>query len=61
MNESLLVDEREAAAIIGLKPRMLRDVRRRGEIEFVRVGRMIRYRREALEQFVDRMRVPARS
>lgn len=53
-----LLDEAEAAQALGLKPRMLRDCRRRGEINFRRVGKkLIRYSRADLEEFVAKSRV----
>jgi excisionase family DNA binding protein len=62
MNEAAIVDlklldEAAAAQALGLKPRMLRDRRRRGEISFRRIGRLIRYARADLEEFVERSKV----
>ena len=56
----LLIDERDAAASLGLQPRTLQEWRRRGDgPAFVRVSsRCIRYRPEDLENWAaDRVRV----
>ena len=59
-NNALLVTEPEAANLLSVKPRLLRELRRRREIDFVRVGRNIRYRREDLEEFIRSHVVEAR-
>ena len=51
-----LLDEGEAAEVLGLKPRFLRELRGRGEITFRKVGRYVRYGREDLEEFRERCR-----
>ena len=51
-DEKMLFTEAEASAMLGVKPRQMIDLRRRGEIGFVRVGRLVRYRRKDMEKFV---------
>jgi len=50
----------EGAEMLGLKPATLRDWVWRRKIEFVRVGRCIRFREEALRAVIERGTVPAR-
>lgn len=49
-----LISEQLAAAEHGVAPHVLRDARKRGLIEFIRVGRSVRYSREQLDQFKRR-------
>jgi excisionase family DNA binding protein len=51
--ERLLVN-REAAAILAVSERTLWELTKRGVIECVRVGRSVRYSREALGAFIER-------
>ena len=50
----------EGAEMLGLKPATLRDWVWRRRIEFVRVGRCIRFREGALHAVIERGTVPAR-
>jgi len=59
-NINLLITESAAAEILCVKSRMLRDLRARREIGFVRVGRHIRYQIKDLEEFVKSHVVCAR-
>lgn len=47
-DDSLGVPEPKAAAMLGIKPHVLRDARRRGEISGRRVGRSVVYEKAAL-------------
>ena len=49
--------EAEAAGLIGVPPHSLRDCRRRGEIEAVRIGSRIAYTRVALLEFLRSQRI----
>ena len=51
--DQIAFSEAKAAAMIEVKPHVLRDARRRGEIEGVRVGKSIRYTREALDAYLN--------
>ena len=58
LNGRLGFTESEAAALIGVRPHVLRDCRRRGEIAGKLVGKRIIYTRDALEGFLsDRERM----
>lgn len=48
-NDAILVDERMASVMLGLSIRTLFDLRKSGELAFIRVGTAIRYRRSTLE------------
>jgi len=52
--------EREAARYLAVSERTLYTLRRTGEIKFFRVGSTIRYRREALEEFMARQEAKQR-
>jgi len=48
-----LLDDKQAAAILGLHPKTLQRLARRGEIPTVRIGRYWRYRASVLNQWID--------
>ncbi|MCC6493224.1 MAG: helix-turn-helix domain-containing protein [Pirellulales bacterium] len=50
----LLLTEREAAQRLALSPKTLYNLRKRGEIAFVRVGAAIRYDVRSLLAWIDR-------
>lgn len=57
-----LITESQAASLLGLKPRWLQlDRFGMRRVPFVRIGRMIRYRRSAIEAFLESSTVPAGS
>lgn len=47
-----LVTPAEAAKILAVSPKAIDHRRRSGEIPFVRVGRLIRYRLATIQQFI---------
>ena len=53
VRRKMLFTEKEAADILGVKSRQLIDLRRRKEIGYIRVGRLVRYRRSDMEKFVE--------
>ena len=55
-----LLNVEEFAAEVGWKPATVRQKVWRREIEFVRMGRSIRFKRETAEKLVARGLVPAR-
>jgi excisionase family DNA binding protein len=55
-----LMDVKQAAALLGLKVSTIRAWLARRRLPFVRCGRAIRIRREALERFITENTVPAR-
>lgn len=48
-----LLDERQAAAALGISPRWLRDRRARGAVPYVKLGRRVLYRRCDLAAFAE--------
>lgn len=58
MNEPL-VDRAVVAARLGIKPRTVTDLVARGDIEHVRVGKLLRFTHAAIEAYVERQRRPA--
>ena len=56
LNGRLAFTEPEAAALLGVKSYVLRDCRRRGEIEGAKVGSKIVYTRADLLAFLDRQK-----
>ncbi|MSR59067.1 MAG: DNA-binding protein [Planctomycetaceae bacterium] len=53
-----LLTEPEAAAVVRVQAHTLRDARRRGELQFHRVGRFVRYDRAQLDQWIKRGPAP---
>lgn len=54
MTAAALLDEAQAAEVLGITARQLRDMRYRRQIRFVRVGRLVRFRPEHLEAYIAR-------
>ena len=52
----LALTEPEAAALLGVKPHVLRDCRRRGELAGAKVGSKIVYTRADLLDFLERQK-----
>ena len=52
----LAFTEPEAAVLLGVKPHVLRDCRRRGELQGARVGSKTVYTRADLLEFLDRQK-----
>ncbi len=55
-NGRLAFTEQEAAVLLGVKPHVLRDCRRRGELQGAKVGSKIVYTRTDLLDFLDRQK-----
>ena len=55
-NGRLAFTEPEAAILLGVKPHVLRDCRRRGELQGAKVGSRIVYTRAGLLEFLDRQK-----
>ena len=49
-----LLSEQRTAGELGVEPHCLRDCRKRGEIQFHRIGKFVRYSREQIEDFKRR-------
>lgn len=58
MEDRLVLNEREAAGVIGCSVALLRKFRLYGEgPAYVKIGRLVRYRQEDLNAFLDSHRV----
>lgn len=55
-NGRLAFIEAEAASLLGVKPHVLRDCRRRGELQGAKVGSRIVYTRADLLKFLERQK-----
>ncbi|NUQ65464.1 MAG: helix-turn-helix domain-containing protein [Pirellulales bacterium] len=55
-NGRLAFTEPEAAMLVGVKPHVLRDCRRRGELQGAKVGSKIVYTRADLLEFLERQK-----
>ena len=56
LNGRLAFTEPEAAVLLGVKPHVLRDCRRRGELQGAKVGSRIVYTRADLLDFLERQK-----
>ncbi len=56
LNGRLAFTEPEAAVLLGVKPHVLRDCRRRGELQGAKVGSRIVYTRADLLEFLERQK-----
>ena len=57
----LLVDELQAASMLGISQRTFWDYRHSGEIPTVRIGRLVRFSVDDLRKFIDSKRVDSLS
>jgi len=51
---------REAATYLGVTERRMRRAVGFGEVAYVKVGKLVRFRREGLDAYIEAQRVPAR-
>jgi excisionase family DNA binding protein len=56
LNEELLTGE-EVAALLKAKPRFVRRLVAERRIEYVKVGRLVRFRESAVNDYIERNRV----
>ncbi|WP_225009421.1 helix-turn-helix domain-containing protein [Novosphingobium percolationis] len=54
-----LLTEAEVAKVLRISPRALRSARAAGELQHVKIGRLIRYRQEHVESFIRQATVQA--
>lgn len=59
MTQQLLYREREAAALLGCSPQLVRRLAQRGELPFVTLSRERRFAHTDLVAYVERLRVAA--
>jgi excisionase family DNA binding protein len=57
----LLVDELQAASMLGISQRTFWDYRNRGEIPTVRLGRLVRFSVDDLRKFIESKRADSLS
>jgi excisionase family DNA binding protein len=53
----LVVDEHQAAQMLGISTRTLWDYRKSGEIPVIRLGRLVRFAVDDLRKFIESKRV----
>lgn len=53
----LVVDEHQAAKMLGISTRTLWDYRKSGEIPVIRLGRLVRFAVDDLRKFIESKRV----
>ncbi len=51
--EPLLIDVETAAALLGVRPRLLYGLAARNAVPHVRIGRYVRFRRDSLIRWVE--------
>jgi hypothetical protein len=59
MNKPVLLNDREAAELLRVKPCTVRNERVRKKLSFIRVGRRIFYSPEQIAAYVERQKVEA--
>ncbi len=59
--EPMVVDEEQAARMLGISRRMVFEFRSKGELQYVKLGRLIRYRVSDIQTFLERKRIETNS
>ncbi|MFM8401723.1 MAG: helix-turn-helix domain-containing protein, partial [Pirellula sp.] len=57
----MVVDEDQAAQMLGISRRMVFEFRSKGELQYVKLGRLIRYRVSDIQTFLERKRLETNS
>lgn len=57
----MVVDEDQAAQMLGISRRMVFEFRSKGELQYVKLGRLIRYRVADIQAFLERKRIETNS
>jgi excisionase family DNA binding protein len=52
--EPMVVDEEQAARMLGISRRMVFEFRSKGELQYLKFGRLIRYRVSDIQAFLER-------
>lgn len=55
--DPMVVDEEQAARMLGISRRMVFEFRSKGELPCVKLGRLIRYRVSDIHAFLERKRI----
>ena len=58
--QPLAVDETTAAAMLGISPRTLWELRRRGELPHFKLGKLVRFSVDDIRRFIDLKREQTR-
>lgn len=59
--DPMVVDEDQAAQMLGISRRMVFEFRSKGELQYVKLGRLIRYRVADIQAFLERKRIETNS
>jgi excisionase family DNA binding protein len=59
--DPMVVDEDQAAQMLGISRRMVFEFRSKGELQYVKLGRLIRYRVSDIQMFLERKRIETNS
>jgi excisionase family DNA binding protein len=59
--DPMVVDEDQAAQMLGISRRMVFEFRSKGELQYVKLGRLIRYRVSDIQAFLERKRIETNS
>ncbi|MFM9065482.1 MAG: helix-turn-helix domain-containing protein [Pirellula sp.] len=59
--DPMVVDEDQAAQMLGISRRMVFEFRSKGELQYVKLGRLIRYRVSDIQTFLERKRIETNS
>jgi len=59
--DPMVVDEDQAAQMLGISRRMVFEFRSKGELQYVKLGRLIRYRVSDIQAFLERKRIEINS
>ena len=59
--DPMVVDEEQAAQMLGISRRMVFEFRSKGELQYVKLGRLIRYRVSDIQTVLERKRIETNS
>jgi excisionase family DNA binding protein len=59
--DPMVVDEDQAAQMLGISRRMVFEFRSKGELQYVKLGRLIRYRVSDIQTFLERKKIETNS
>ena len=59
--DPMVVDEDQAAQMLGISRRMVFEFRSKGELQYVKLGRLIRCRVSDIQTFLERKRIETNS
>ena len=59
--DPMVVDEDQAAQMLGISRRMVFEFRSKGELQYVKLGRLIRYRVSDIQTFLERKQIETNS